>query len=64
VLEFAIRHRLPVLIDYVNAQGGTSTRVIEPSMRLGPVVVAWCRLRQAERNFALARITAASPVEA
>jgi predicted DNA-binding transcriptional regulator YafY len=35
--------------------------VIEPTLKLGPTLVAYCRLRQAERNFALARIVAVGP---
>jgi Predicted transcriptional regulator len=63
VLGHAIEHRLPVLIEYVNAAGNTSTRVIEPRMKLFGTLVAWCRSKRADRNFALDRITAASPAD-
>lgn len=62
VLAYAIEHRSPVWISYVNAAGRPSTRVIVPRMRLFDTLVAWCREKRADRNFALARITEAVPV--
>lgn len=62
VLAYAIEHRSPVWIAYVNAAGNPSTRVIEPRMRLFGTLVAWCRDKRADRHFALARITDAVPV--
>lgn len=50
-----------VRIDYVNAQGRPSQRVIEEPVLDGNLVIAWCRLREDERMFNLSRIVAVSP---
>jgi predicted DNA-binding transcriptional regulator YafY len=59
-LQQAISRRLQVCIDYCNAGGETSTRVIEP---VGLIfyafswhVIAWCALRSAYRDFKVQRI--------
>jgi hypothetical protein len=45
-----------VRIDYVNAQGRSSRRVISDPVLAGNLVIAWCRLRDDERMFNLGRI--------
>ncbi|MEV1288670.1 helicase C-terminal domain-containing protein [Micromonospora sp. NPDC049679] len=51
----------PVRIDYRNASGGFSTRVVQPMEVERHLLVAWCHLREEERAFALDRIEAVSP---
>lgn len=63
VLAHAIARRFPVLIDYLETSGTLSVSVVEPRMKLFGTLVAWCRKRQADRNFDLDRILAASPVD-
>jgi hypothetical protein len=50
-----------VRISYIDADGRTSDRVIEPIELAGSLLEAWCHLRDDERNFALDRITAVTP---
>jgi predicted DNA-binding transcriptional regulator YafY len=61
LLAHAIERGRPVKIQYTNAQGNQSTRVIEPIELYGRVVGAWCHLREEERMFALDRIDAVAP---
>ncbi|NUR61395.1 MAG: hypothetical protein HOV87_22445 [Catenulispora sp.] len=62
ILAHAVDSRLPVTIDYVNRQGGASSRTIENiQLAGGSALLAWCRLREAERWFNLDRILAAEP---
>ncbi|GAA3392055.1 helicase-associated domain-containing protein [Cryptosporangium minutisporangium] len=60
VLVNAIETGAPVQIDYVSATGRPSTRVIENAELTGDAVIAWCRLRTAERMFILSRIQSVS----
>jgi Helicase conserved C-terminal domain len=62
VLGHAIAEQLPILIDYVNVAGNRSRRVVEPRGKMFDTLVAFCREKQADRNFLLRRITAVSPV--
>ncbi len=52
----AIDAARPITIAYTNGSGEISERVIEPIELTGGMLVAWCRLRDDERKFALARI--------
>jgi predicted DNA-binding transcriptional regulator YafY len=52
----AIDAARPIAIAYTNGSGEISERVIEPIELTGGMLVAWCRLRDDERKFALARI--------
>ncbi|WP_194899202.1 helicase-associated domain-containing protein [Catenulispora pinisilvae] len=62
ILAHAIDNHLPVTIEYVNRQGGTSTRTIENiQLAGGSALLAWCRLRQDERWFNLDRILTVEP---
>ncbi|SHM94364.1 helicase C-terminal domain-containing protein [Cryptosporangium aurantiacum] len=61
VLVHAIETGAPIRIDYVNATGRGTTRVIENAELSGDAVIAWCRLRDAERMFILSRIQSVSP---
>lgn len=58
VLVDAIETGAPIRIDYTSATGQTTTRVIENAELSGDAVIAWCRLRDAERMFVLSRIRA------
>jgi hypothetical protein len=52
----------PVRIDYVSSDGKASDRVIEgAALDIPPLITAWCRLRDDERNFHAGRITAVAP---
>ena len=51
-----------VTIVYDNADGERTRRVIEPLNLDGHLLEAWCRLRDDERVFALARIRSVHPV--
>jgi Helicase conserved C-terminal domain/WYL domain len=57
----AIEDGSPIEISYTNAQGSGSTRVVEPIDLEDHLLVAWCRLRDEERAFALDRIQAVAP---
>ncbi len=61
LLGYAIEHHLPVCIDYVNASGNRTERVIEPIQLIFDALQAWCRLRDDERVFRLDRILSVSP---
>jgi hypothetical protein len=50
-----------VRIDYVNADGNASSRVIENAELDEPFLNAWCRLRDDQRVFHIGRITAVAP---
>ena len=50
-------------IGYVDADGGTTHRMIEPVAMSSGAVVAYDRLRGAVRTFVLHRITGVRPVE-
>lgn len=62
LLREAADHRGAVWIGYVDSQGGTTRRMIEPVAVSGGTVAAFDRLRQSMRTFALHRVTAVSPV--
>ena len=51
-----------VWIGYVDSEGGTTRRLIEPIAVSGGAVAAFDRLRESMRTFALHRITAVQPV--
>jgi predicted DNA-binding transcriptional regulator YafY len=56
LLELAVDHWMVVEIMYYSQEGKTTTREIEP-LEVGRFGVdAWCRLRDDERHFLLARI--------
>jgi len=57
----AIETGAPVRIGYVSATGSPTTRVIENAELTGDAVIAWCRLRAAERMFILSRIRSVTP---
>jgi hypothetical protein len=58
LLAHAIDRGEPVEIDYINAAGNRTTRVIEDMVLDGPYLIGWCTLRQDERVFSLSRIQA------
>ncbi|MTD17227.1 DNA-binding protein [Nakamurella sp. YIM 132087] len=57
LLRDAAAQRQQVWIGYVDAEGGTSRRLIEPIAVSGGTVAAFDQLRQTMRTFALHRIT-------
>jgi len=63
VLREAADQRGSVWIGYVDAEGGTSHRMIDPVAISGGAVVAYDRLRGAMRTFALHRISDVRPAE-
>jgi len=56
LLARAIDEGGAVRIDYVNAQGRSSRRVIDAPLLEGNMVIAWCLLRDDDRMFNLGRI--------
>jgi hypothetical protein len=62
LLAHAIDNEAPVWIEYTSAEGAWTERVIEPVELDGGTLVAWCRLRDDERNFTLSRIGAVEPI--
>ena len=58
----ALQTEEAVTIVYDNADGERTRRVIEPLNLDGHLLEAWCRLRDDERVFALARIRSVHPV--
>jgi predicted DNA-binding transcriptional regulator YafY len=61
LLADAVEHGTPIRIEYTNAQGTPSRRVIEPLDLDGHLLEAFCHLRDDERVFALDRIESVSP---
>jgi len=62
LLREAVDQRRPLWVGYVDAEGGTSHRMIEPVAMSSGAVVAYDRLRGAVRTFVLHRITGVRPV--
>ena len=62
VLREAVDRRRPLWIGYVDADGGTTHRMIEPVALSSGAVVAYDRLRGSVRTFVLHRITGVRPV--
>jgi hypothetical protein len=63
-LQSAARERRQIWLGYVDAQGRSTSRVIEPRGVEGGYVTARDHLRQEDRTFALHRITGVADVEA
>ena len=61
LLVEAVRSGGPVELDYVDAAGEPTTRVVHGLEDTGHLLVGWCRLRQDERMFAPLGILAARP---
>ncbi|GAA5183414.1 helicase-associated domain-containing protein [Rugosimonospora acidiphila] len=62
LLAHAIDSGGAVRIAYRDADGRSTVRVIEEIELSGAVMEAWCRLREDERMFMLARVEAVAPV--
>ena len=62
-LQSAARERRQIWLGYVDAQGRSTSRVIEPRGVEGGYVTARDHLRQEDRTFALHRITGVADVE-
>jgi hypothetical protein len=62
LLAEAIDEQSDVRIDYVKKEGQFSQRTITPTRSDGQYLVAWCHLRDEERQFKVSRIKAVSPV--
>ncbi|MGI8537677.1 MAG: helicase-associated domain-containing protein [Mycobacteriales bacterium] len=63
-LQQASRERRQVWLGYVDAQGRSTSRVVEPRGVEGGFITAWDHLRQEDRTFALHRVTGVAAVEA
>ena len=62
-LQQASRERRQVWLGYVDAQGRSTSRVVEPRGVEGGFITAWDHLRQEDRTFALHRVTGVAAVE-
>jgi predicted DNA-binding transcriptional regulator YafY len=62
LLGAAIEEQSDVRIRYTSGEGDRTTRVILPIEIDDGILVAWCYLRDAERNFVLGRIESVEPV--
>ncbi|MDP3711567.1 MAG: helicase C-terminal domain-containing protein [Mycobacteriales bacterium] len=62
-LQEAVRETRQVWLGYVDAQGRSTSRVVEPRAIEGGFVLAFDHLRQEDRTFALHRITGVAAVE-
>ena len=62
-LQSAARERRQVWLGYVDAQGRSTSRVVEPRGVEGGYITAWDHLRQEDRTFALHRVTGVAEVE-
>jgi hypothetical protein len=62
LLGAAIDEQSDVRIRYTSGEGDRTTRVILPIEIDDGILVAWCYLRDAERNFVLGRIESVEPV--
>lgn len=62
VLRDAAKARSAVWIGYADAEGGTSSRAVEPIVVSGGTMVAIDKLRNAPRTFVLSRISSAHPL--
>ncbi|HWG94894.1 MAG TPA: helicase-associated domain-containing protein [Mycobacteriales bacterium] len=63
-LQAAVRERRQVWLGYVDAQGRSTSRVVEPRSVEGGYVAAYDHLREEDRTFALHRITGVADVDA
>nr|BFE50419.1 hypothetical protein GCM10017745_38460 [Saccharothrix mutabilis subsp. capreolus] len=61
LLAGAIDGRSDVRIEYVDGKGESSQRTITPAGWDGPFLLAWCHLREADRQFRVERITSVTP---
>ena len=62
-LQEAAREHRQVWIGYVDAQGRSTSRVVEPRSVEGGYVTAYDHLRQEDRTFSLHRVTGVADVE-
>ena len=63
-LQDAAREGRQVWLGYVDAQGRSTSRVVEPRTVEGGYVTAYDHLRQEDRTFSVHRITGVAEVEA
>jgi predicted DNA-binding transcriptional regulator YafY len=62
VLQTAVRDRRQVWLGYVDAQGRSTSRVVEPRSVEGGYVAAYDHLRHEDRTFSLHRITGVAEI--
>jgi hypothetical protein len=62
LLAGAIDEQSDVRIDYVDRNGKSSSRTITPTGWDEQFLLAWCHMREAERQFMVKRIKSVSPV--
>jgi len=58
----AVSQGTPIEIAYIDGEGESTRRVIEPAELDGPKLSAWCQLRDDERVFLLSRIESVSAI--
>jgi hypothetical protein len=58
----AVSQGTPIEITYIDGEGESTRRVIEPAELAGPKLSAWCQLRDDERVFLLSRIESVSAI--
>ena len=63
MLRHAAGTRAPVWIEYVNTEGATNRRLVEPVALSGGSVAAWDRLSNQLRTFVLHRISSVVPAD-
>ena len=61
MLRDAAASRIPVWIEYVNAEGSATRRLVEPLALSGGTVAAFDRMSNQLRTFVLHRITGVVP---
>jgi hypothetical protein len=61
LLAGAIDEQSDVRVDYVDGKGASSRRTITPIRWDGPFLLAWCHMREADRQFRVERIRSVSP---
>jgi len=61
LLAGAIDEQSDVRVDYVDGKGESSRRTITPIRWDGPFLLAWCHMREADRQFRVERIKSVSP---
>lgn len=62
-LQLAARERRQVWLGYVDAQGRSTSRLVEPRSVEGGYVAAFDHLRQEDRTFALHRVTGVADLD-
>ncbi|MGH3545866.1 MAG: WYL domain-containing protein, partial [Mycobacteriales bacterium] len=62
LLADAVDRNADVVIVYTDSNGTTSARAVRPHHVYGKWLDAWCHLRNAQRDFTVAKIKAVAPL--